>query len=454
MFESLTDKLTGVFRRLAGRGKLTESNIQEGLREVRVALLEADVNLIVVKDFIRKVTEKAIGDEVIKAVMPSQQIVKVVYDEIVALMGPADPTIPKNPGRPTVVMMAGLQGSGKTTTCAKLARLFMKKGAKPMLVAADLQRPAAIEQLKTLGASLGIPVHAEAPGTVRPPGVCRRGIEEATRLGCDLVILDTAGRLHIDEALMAEVKEIADTTRPDQVVLVVDAMTGQDAVNSAKEFNDRLPLTGVILTKLDGDARGGAALSLRAITGKPIKFIGVGEKIDDLQEFYPDRMAQRILGMGDVVSLVEKAQETVDRDTAQRFATKMFKNEIDLQDFLEQIGQMEKMGPLQSIMGMIPGLGSAMQGKGAEMEGEFKRMKAIIQSMTVDERKHPEIIDGGRRKRIARGSGRTLPEVNNLLKQFKDLRKMMRGFNPGAMAKMMRQMGKGGRPGMPGVAGS
>ncbi|MEK7470247.1 MAG: signal recognition particle protein [Planctomycetota bacterium] len=435
MFESLTDKLTGVFRRLAGKGRLSEANIQEGLREVRVALLEADVNLIVVKEFLRKVSEKAIGEDVIKSVMPSQQIVKVIYDELVELMGPADASIPKNSNGPTVVMMCGLQGSGKTTTCAKLARLFIKKGAKPLLVAADTQRPAAIEQLKTLGAALQVPVHAETGG--RPPMICKRGIEEAVKLGCDLVILDTAGRLHIDEALMAEVKEVADVTKPQQILLVVDSMTGQDAVNSAKQFNEKLPLTGVVLTKLDGDTRGGAALSIKFITGKPIKFVGVGEKIEDLSEFYPDRMAQRILGMGDVISLVEKAQENVDHETARRFATKMQKNEIDLQDFLEQIGQMEKMGPLSQIVGMIPGMGQMMGDKEEDMQSEFSRMKAIIQSMTVDERRHPEIIDGSRRKRIARGSGRTLPEINNLLKQFKDLRKMMKGFSGGKMAKMM-----------------
>ena len=441
MFDSLTDKLTGVFRRLAGKGRLSESNIQEGLREVRVALLEADVNLLVVKDFIRNVTAKAVGEDVIKAVQPSQQIVKIVYDEMVALMGPADPSIPKNANRATVIMMAGLQGSGKTTTCAKLAKLMMKKGAKPLLVAADVQRPAAIEQLKTLGAAIGVPVHAETGG--RPPMICKRGIEEAPKLGCDLVILDTAGRLHIDEALMAEVKEVADVTKPDQILLVVDSMTGQDAVNSAKQFNEKLPLTGVVLTKLDGDTRGGAALSIKAVTGKPIKFIGIGEKIDDLSEFFPDRMAQRILGMGDVISLVEKAQENVDQETARRFATKLQKNEFDLQDFLEQLGQLEKMGPLQQIIGMIPGMGQMLGEKKEGMETEFKRMKAIIQSMTVDERKHPEILDGSRRKRISRGAGRTLPEINNLLKQFKDMRKMMKGFNPLKMQKMMGKFGRG-----------
>ncbi|KAF0245956.1 MAG: signal recognition particle subunit [Planctomycetota bacterium] len=440
MFESLTDKLTGVFRRLAGKGRLSESNIQEGLREVRVALLEADVNLIVVKEFLKRVSEKAVGEDVIKSVMPSQQIVKVIYDELVELMGPADPAIPKNSNGPTVVMMCGLQGSGKTTTCAKLARLFMKKGAKPLLVAADIQRPAAIEQLKTLGAALQVPVHAEAGG--RPPMICKRGIEEAVKLGCDLVILDTAGRLHIDEVLMEEVKEVANVTKPDQILLVVDSMTGQDAVNSAKQFNEKLPLTGVVLTKLDGDTRGGAALSIKFITGKPIKFVGVGEKIEDLSEFYPDRMAQRILGMGDVISLVEKAQEAVDHDTAKRFATKLHAAEIDLQDFLEQIGQMEKMGPLSQIVGMIPGMGQLMGNKEEDMQSEFSRMKAIIQSMTVDERRHPEIIDGSRRKRIARGSGRTLPEINNLLKQFKDLRKMMKGFGGGKMARMMGKFRK------------
>ncbi|MBI2920379.1 MAG: signal recognition particle protein [Planctomycetes bacterium] len=438
MFDSLTDKLTGVFRRLAGKGRLTESNIQEGLREVRVALLEADVNLIVVKDFIRKVTEKAVGEDVIKAVAPSQQIVKIVYDEMVELMGPVDNAIPRAPNGPTIVMMAGLQGSGKTTTCAKLAKLFMKRGAKPLLVAADIQRPAAIEQLKTLGAQLEIPVHAETGG--RPPMICRRGVEEAVKTGRDLVILDTAGRLHIDEALMAEVKEVADVTKPHQILLVVDSMTGQDAVTSAKQFNEKLPLTGVVLTKLDGDTRGGAALSIKAVTGKPIKFVGIGEKIDDLSEFFPDRMAQRILGMGDVISLVEKAQDAMDQDTARRFASKMQGGGLDLQDFLDQIQQMKKMGPIGKIMEMIPGVGQIMGGKDEQVEDEFSRMTAIIQSMTVDERRHPEILDGSRRKRISRGSGRTLPEINNLLKQFKEMRKMMKGFNPLKIQKMMGKM--------------
>ena len=434
MFESITNSLNAVFRKLSGQGQLTEKNIQDGLREVRLALLQADVNFKVVKDFIDRVTKQAVGQEVIRSVHPAQQIVKIVHDELSALMGPPEPGLPVEPQGTTVVLMAGLQGSGKTTTCAKLAKHLMKKGHRPLLVAADLQRPAAVEQLTSLGKQLQIPVYAEAPGG-RPPKVCERGVAHAAANGFDVVILDTAGRLHVDDALMEEVRQIAEKTRPEHVLLVCDAMVGQDAVNSAKAFDAKLPLTGVILTKLDGDARGGAALSVKAVTGKPIRFVGVGEKPDQLEEFYPERMADRILGMGDVVSLVERAQATIDVEQAMKMEAKLKKASFDLQDFLDQMAQVRKMGPLQEIMKMIPGMGGFAD---QVDEKQVKRTEAIIQSMTARERKEPDLIDGQRRRRIAKGSGTTVPEVNSLLKQFgqardmmKKLSKMKPGMKPG-----------------------
>ncbi|MBI5368170.1 MAG: signal recognition particle protein, partial [Planctomycetes bacterium] len=425
---------------------LTAQNIQEGMREVRMALLAADVHYKVAKEFIEKVTQLAIGQEVLSSINPSQQIVKIVHDELIALMTAPETQFPWNPKGPTVIMLAGLQGSGKTTTCAKLARLFTKKGKHPMLVAADIQRPAAIEQLKVLGKQLGIPVYSEEGG--RPPKICERGIEAARAGQRDMVILDTAGRLHIDAALMEEVAEIADKTKPQQIYLVCDAMTGQDAVTSAKEFNEKLPLDGVILTKLDGDAKGGAALSVRAVTGKPIRYVGMGEKIEDLEEFHPDRLVSRILGMGDVVSLVEKAQEHFDADQAAELQDKIRKNELNLEDFLNQLNQMRKMGPLKDLLAMIPGMGGLAE---QVDEKEFKRIEAMIQSMTQKERRDPDLIDGSRRLRIARGSGTSVQEVNSLLKQFRDVRKMMKG-----MGKMRKMFGGGGRMppgGMGGMGG-
>ncbi len=444
MFESLSDSLNKFFRKLSGRGSLSEANIQEGLREVRTALLQADVNYKVCKDFIEKVSAAAVGQEVIKGINPAHQIVKIVHDELVGLMGPVDVEIPYNPSGPTVILMAGLQGSGKTTTCGKLARYLMtRKGKLPLLVAADVQRPAAIEQLKVLGRQLDIPVHAEEGG--RPPAICARGVQSAVEKGRDVVILDTAGRLHIDQALMAEVKDVADKTKPHQVFLVCDSMTGQDAVNSAKAFNETLALDGVILTKLDGDARGGAALSVRAVTGKPIKFIGVGEKIEAFEEFHPDRMASRILGMGDVVSLVEKAQEAIDQDKAAELERKLRRNEFTLQDFLDQFQQVRKMGPLKDLIALIPGMGGM-----SEMvdEKDLKHIEAIIQSMTPNERSRPELLNGSRRRRIATGSGRTIQEVNTMLKQFKEVKKMMKN-----MGKFKRLLGGGGRLGGRGLMG-
>jgi len=423
MFESLTQKLNGVFRGLMGRGRLTESNIQDALREVRTALLEADVNLQVARDFVEEVRQKAIGQEVLKTLRPDQVFVKVIYDEMVRLMGPVDAKLPfKSPG-PLVIMMAGLQGSGKTTTCGKLARLILEKGHQPTLVACDCQRPAAIEQLMVVGSQVGVPVYSEGLGD--PVRIARNGVQSARAEGSDVVIVDTAGRLHIDQAMMQEAKDIARAVQPDQIYLVCDAMTGQDAVTSAKEFNAALELTGVILTKLDGDARGGAALSVKAVTGKPIKFIGVGEKLDRLEEFHPDRMAHRILGMGDVVSLVEKAQQTVDADEAARLQEKLRKAEFGLDDFLKQIKQMRRMGPLKEILAMVPGMGSALKDLPVD-EGELDQTEAIINSMTPKERSRPDVIDASRRRRIARGSGVEPQDVAGLVKSFGQVKELVR----------------------------
>jgi signal recognition particle subunit SRP54 len=436
MFESLTESLGNVFRNLAGKGRLTEKNIEEGLQEVRRALLSADVNFKIVKDFIERVKVKAVGEAVLKSIRPADQFVFIVQQELEALMGPVDHTIPAAQGGPAVLMMAGLQGSGKTTTTAKLGKYLQKRGRKPMLIAADMIRPAAVEQLKTLGAQNQIPVYFEPSG--RPVKICERGIAKAREQGCDVVILDTQGRLHIDREMMDELKEIREKIKPHHVYLVVDAMTGQDAVKSADEFNKQLGLDGVIMTKLDGDARGGAALSVKAVTGKPIKFVGMGERIENLEEFHPDRMAGRILGMGDVVSLVEKARDAIDQEQARHLQERIRKDELSLNDFLKQLQQMKKMGPLKQIMKMLPGQFSQM----AEEvdEDELKYAEAIMQSMTPQEREYPEILNASRRQRIAKGCGRPVQEVNSLLKQFEEARKMI---------KMMKK-GKGGFPGLPG----
>ena len=440
MFDSLTESLGNIFRKLSGRGHLSEKNIEEGLKEVRTALLAADVNFKVVKEFMDKVTAKAVGQEVIKNVNPAQQIVRVVHDELVALMGPVDHSIPPAGKTPTVIMMAGLQGSGKTTTTGKLGFYLRKKGRKPLLVAADMIRPAAVEQLKTLGAQNNLPVYWEPsglpseafPGTPhrftakegRPVKICERAVAKAVEQGHDVVVLDTQGRLHVDREMMDELKDIRDRVKPSQIFLVVDAMTGQDAVKSAAEFNAQLALDGVIMTKLDGDARGGAALSVKAVTGKPIKFIGVGEKVDALEEFHPDRMAGRILGMGDVVSLVEQMQEKVDQDKARKIQEKIRKDELTIADFYDQLQQMKKMGPLKKIMSMLPGDLGKMAGE--IDEDELKHAEAIIQSMTKQERENPELLNASRRQRIARGAGRPVHEVNSLIKQFDEARKMIR----------------------------
>lgn len=422
MFESITKRLTGVFDGFRGK-KLTEDNIKEGLREVRKALLEADVSFKVVKDFITAVTEKAVGVEVIKSVSPAQMIVKIVHDELVALMGPGDISIPFAETGPTVIMMCGLQGSGKTTTCGKLALYIQKKYKRnSLLVAADIQRPAAVKQLQVLGEQLGFPVFTLA-GT-QPPEICRRSVKHAASNGIDVVILDTAGRLHIDEPLMRELEQVESLAQPHQVFLVSDAMTGQDAVNSANEFNKRLEIDGVVLTKMDGDARGGAALSVKFVTGKPIKFMGIGEKADALEEFHPDRIASRILGMGDVVSFVEKAQEVITQEEAAKMQDKLFKNEMDLEDFLKQLQNLKKLGAMKDVLSMLPGIGSQLSEAEFD-EKEFKRFEAVILSMTPDERRHPEIISNARRLRIAKGSGTDIRMVSNLLRQFGEMKKMM-----------------------------
>jgi signal recognition particle subunit SRP54 len=435
MFESLSESLGNVFRKLSGKGKLTETNIDDGLQEVRRALLGADVSFKIVKDFIDRVKAKAVGAEVLKTVNPTQMFVSIVHNELTALMGPVDHTIPPAQGNvPTVLMMAGLQGAGKTTTTAKLGKYLQKRGRKPLLIAADMIRPAAVEQLKTLGSQNNIPVYFEASG--RPVKICERGIAKAVEQGCDVVILDTQGRLHVDRDMMDELKEIHQKLKPTQTFLVVDAMTGQDAVKSADEFNKQLSLDGVILTKLDGDARGGAALSVKAIVGKPIKFVGMGERIDMLEEFHPERMADRILGMGDVVTLVEKAREAIDEEQARKLQEKIRKDELTIDDFLKQLEAMEKMGPIKSLMKMLPGQLGQMAGD--IDESELKYAKAIIRSMTMQERENPELLNSSRRQRIAKGSARPVHEVNSIIKQFEEARKMI---------KMMKK-GKGFPPGM------
>jgi len=445
MFESLSRRMESVFAKIAKRGTLTEADVDEALREIRTALLAADVHLSVVKKVCADIRARAIGEKVIGQVRPEQQVVKIVYDELVRLMG-GDETKPSAPGEnaialrwapsgPTVVLMAGLQGSGKTTTCAKLAKHLKSRGRRPLLVAADMQRPAAVEQLKVLGAAIDVPVHAETSG--RPPKICERAVARAVAEGFDVVVLDTAGRLHVDAELMSEVKDVAAKTHPHEVFLVLDAMTGQDAVNSAKAFDEALPLTGVVLTKLDGDTRGGAALSVRAVTGKPIRFVGVGEKTEALEPFFPDRMASRVLGMGDVVSLVEKAQAAIKEEEVEKAAEKLFTGTFTMDDMLMQFEQVEKMGPMKEWLSMIPGVGAAMEGQDID-EGAIKRAKAVIQSMTAQERRTPDLVDGARRRRISRGSGTSIDEVNKLLKSHKQMQQMMKQMRSagGLMGKM------------------
>lgn len=436
MFEAIANSLEGIFGKLRGKGRLTESNIKDGLHEVRLALLEADVNYKVVKDFIQHVTERAVGEEVIKSIAPGQQIIKIVHDELIKLMGESDTAIPFKDDEPTIIMLVGLQGSGKTTTAGKLAKTILSKGRKPLLVAADIQRPAAIDQLKILGQQLDVPVYFESAS--QPVKICKNSVAHARTNTQDVVIFDTAGRLHIDDELMLELKEIKQKLEPHQIYFVCDSMTGQDAVNSAKEFNAQLGFDGVILTKLDGDTRGGAALSIRAVTGKPIKFVGIGEKLDRLEEFHPDRMASRILGMGDVVSLVERAQQAIDLEEAQKLSRKIQDDTLSLDDFLMQLQQIKKMGPIKEVLGMIPGLGNKLDGLDVD-EKHLQRVEAIIRSMTIEERSSPDMVNGSRRQRVANGSGTTVQDVNQLLKQFRSMKKTIKHFK--GNDKGLRKMG-------------
>ncbi|PKN26740.1 MAG: signal recognition particle protein [Deltaproteobacteria bacterium HGW-Deltaproteobacteria-21] len=425
MFESLTEKLNRTFKNLKGQGKLSEKNIADGLKEVRLALLEADVHFKVVKKFIEDIRERSVGSEVLDSLTPGQQVIKIVHEELVKLMGESGQGLNLTGRTPFSVMLVGLQGSGKTTTAGKLALFLRKSGRNPYLVPADVYRPAAIDQLKKLGSQLNIPVHPSENGA-KPENICLEALSKGSGAGSDVLVIDTAGRLHIDETLMDELVKIKAKVEPTEILLVADAMTGQDAVNVAKEFNRLLDITGVVLTKMEGDARGGAALSIRSITGKPIKFIGVGEKMDALEPFHPERVASRILGMGDMLSLIEKAQATFDEKEALKLQSKLKKREFDLEDFRAQLGQMKKIGSLEQIIGMLPGLGKLKELKNLKPdEGELVKIEAIINSMTRDERRNHKIINGSRRKRIARGSGTSIQDVNLLLKNFTQTKKMM-----------------------------
>ena len=471
MFDSLGDRLQGIAKRLRGKGRLTEADVDEVLAEIRTALLEADVNVGVVRDVVARIREQTIGITVSEALDPSQQIIKIVNVELVAMLGGETLKIAYSSIPPTVILMAGLQGSGKTTSAAKLARWFKSQGRQPLLVGADLQRPAAVDQLRTLGAQVGVPVFSE-PGD--PVNTARRGLEEARRLGKDILIVDTAGRLAIDEEMMQQVADISRAVIPKYTFLVVDAMTGQDAVSVAKAFDERLAIDGVILSKLDGDARGGAALSVKTVIGKPIAFAATGERIDAFEQFHPDRMAGRILGMGDVLTLIEQAEKVFEADKAEETAARMLEGQFTLEDFLEQLQQLKKMGPLSGIMGMLPGMPKEM--KDASIgDDQVKLTEAIIRSMTPEERRTPEIINGSRRTRIALGSGTQVADVNKLIKQFTEMQKMMKkmgglakpqgkqgkGKNKVSTRQAMRELGDmfggaggpGGFPGMPGAGG-
>lgn len=436
MFETLTEKLSNIFKKVTGKGRLSEENIKEALREVRLALLEADVNYKVVKDFIQKVQEKAIGQEVLESLTPGQQFIKIVKDELVSLMGGQNMALDLSGRGPHVIMLIGLQGSGKTTTSAKLALFLRRKGRQPLLVPADLKRPAAVEQLKKLGSQINIEVFPSDPSK-NPVEVCKEAVGWATKAGKDVVILDTAGRLHIDEDLIQELVDIRSQVLPKETLLVADAMTGQDAVNVAREFHQKVGITGVILTKTEGDARGGAALSIKAVTGAPIKFMGVGEKLDALEPFHPERMATRILGMGDVLSLIEKAQAAFDEKQAKELQKKLLKQQYDLEDFLNHIRQIRKLGSLEQILSMIPGLGLKNKLKDLRPdEKEIKRIEAIICSMTKEERRNFRIINGSRKRRIAKGSGTTVQEVNRLLKNFQETKKIMEEVSKKGYSKL------------------
>jgi len=428
MFDTLSGRLNGVFDRLRSKGRLSDEDVDVALREVRLALLEADVNLSVVKSFLARVKERAVGAEVMKSLTPGQQVIKIVHEELIVTLGEEEAPLVRPAAPPLVIMMVGLQGSGKTTTAAKLALHLKGKGKRPMLVAADLQRPAAIDQLETLGKRIDVPVFVDRKG--KPPKVVKAALRQARTESANVVIVDTAGRLQVDTDLMKELAAVKKVASPDETLLVVDAMTGQEAVNVAIGFSEYTDLTGLVMTKVDGDARGGAAISAREVTGVPIKFVGVGETIGDLDAFYPDRMASRILGMGDVMSLIEKAEETYDEDEAERAAKKMFDNTFDLEDFLEQFQQIKKMGPLQQLVGMLPGAGSALRDIQVD-ESQLARVEAIIRSMTPAERRNPKMINGSRRRRIAAGSGTRPQDVNGVLKQFSQAQKMMKAMAGG-----------------------
>ncbi len=436
MFDALSHRLNDVFRNLRGRGRITEDNVKDVMEEIRTALLEADVNLEVARAFCTSVHEKAIGAEVIRTLKPAEVMVKIVHDELVRLMGPVDPKIPFVSPGPTVLLMAGLQGSGKTTTCGKIAKMLLERAKRPLLVAADLKRPAAIDQLDVIGGQVGVPVYTER-NHQNAIKVCRNAIQQARKTDRDVVILDTAGRLAIDDELMGELANVASTTNPHQVYLVLDAMTGQDAVHTAKVFNERLELDGVILTKFDSDTRGGAALSVKQVTGKPIKFIGVGEKMDAIEEFHPDRIAGRILGMGDIASLVEQAQKQYDAEEAAKLEAKMKTGTFSLDDFLVQLRSMKKMGSLKDLVKKIPGMGDMMDGAEVDDE-EIARMEAVILSMTPKERENPKIIDTPRRRRIARGAGCDPSDVSQLVKQFEPMRNMMKAMSGRSLTQRLR----------------
>ena len=445
-FEGLTEKLQGAFKKLSGKGKISEADAKAAMREVRMALLEADVNFTVVKDFIKRVTERIVGSEIMESLTPAQQVIKVVNEELTALMGGTNAKLTYSPQAPTIYMMAGLQGAGKTTMCAKLGNMIKKGGKKPLLVACDVYRPAAIKQLQVVGGQVGVEVFERGQGN--PVQIAKEAVDHARYYGFDPVIIDTAGRLHIDEALMQELRDVRDTVHPKEILLVVDAMTGQDAVTVASTFNEQLGIDGVILTKLDGDTRGGAAISVRAVTGKPIKFCGVGEKLTDLEPFHPDRMASRILGMGDVLSLIEKAQASFDEKQAVDLTRKMRTNAFTLEDYLEQMNQLNKMGSIKDMLKMIPGLGSKIKDADIDEDKMNKAQKknvAIILSMTRMERRNPDILNASRKRRIAAGSGTTVQEVNLLLKQFDQAKEMMKSMMGGMKKGKMRKMPFGGK---------
>lgn len=444
-FENLSDKLAAAFKKLRSKGKLSEADVKSAMREVRLALLEADVNYKVAKDFTNTLVERCIGEKVMESLTPAQMVIKIVRDELTALMGGEQARLKTANRIPTVIMMCGLQGSGKTTHSAKLAKKLKAEGHRPLLVACDIYRPAAIEQLKVVGQAAGVPVFEQ--GTEKPEKIAKEAIRHARDYGHDYVILDTAGRLHIDDDLMAELKRITETVEVNNILLVIDSMIGQDAVNVAKAFNDLLEIDGVILTKLDGDTRGGAALSVRAVTGKPILYCGTGEKLDDLEEFHPDRMASRILGMGDMLSLIEKAEQELDQKEAERTAQRLAENKFDLNDLLAQFAQIKKMGSVKSIMSMLPGVGQKLRDVEID-ERQFDRIEAIIKSMTPKERAKPELLNASRKRRVAAGSGMKVEDINRLLTQYEQMKKMMRQMSgKGGKRKMMRGMG------MPGPGG-